>query len=152
MFHSQRPPSPFFPTTLPPLSPLLAREAAEPSRQARDPPVLLSSSFRGGNSIAWQLPPSRSKLSSLSAFRRALSIAPGSVSDSTLREALAPVVNAHTAATTGVGAGAGTAVAGAKPPAAPVTCGTAISLIEELGKKTDSRLFRETSPLLASLQ
>ena len=156
--HSQRPPSPFFPTTLPPLSPLLAREAAEPSRQPRDPPIVFASSFLGGNSITWHLPPSRSKPSMLSAFRRALGVAPGSVSDSILREALTPVVNAGAAAGAGVGvgacagAGAGVAVAGANSTAASVTYGTAISLVEELGKKTDSRLLRETGPLVASLQ
>ena len=152
--HSQRPPSPFFPTTLPPLSPLLAREAAEPSRQPRDPPIVFASSFLGGNSIAWHLPPSRSKPSMLSAFRRALGVAPGSVSDSILREALTPVVNAGAAASAGVGVGtgAGVAVAGANSTAAPVTYGTAISLVEELGKKTDSRMLRETGPLVASLQ
>ena len=94
----------------------------------------------------------------LSAFRRALGVAPGSVSDSILREALTPVVNAGAAAGAGVGvgacagAGAGVAVAGANSTAAPVTYGTAISLVEELGKKTDSRLLRETGPLVASLQ
>jgi hypothetical protein len=113
---------------------------------------VFSSSFRGGNSILWQLPPSRSKPSTLSAFRRALGVAPGSISDNILREALAPVVNASAVTSAGVGAIAGTAVAGTNPSAAPVTCGTAISLGEELGKKTDSRLLRETGPLLASLE
>ena len=91
----------------------------------------------------------------LSAFRRALGVAPGSVSDSILREALTPVVNASVAAGAGVSAGAGAAVAGANSTATPVTCGTAISLVEELGKKTkktDSRLLSETGPLVASLQ
>lgn len=90
----------------------------------------------------------------LSAFRRALGVAPGSVSDSILREALTPVVNAGAAASAGVGVGtgAGVAVAGANSTAAPVTYGTAISLVEELGKKTDSRMLRETGPLVASLQ
>lgn len=88
----------------------------------------------------------------LSAFRRALGVAPGSVSDNILREALTPVVNASAAASMGASAGAGAAVAGANSAAAPVTCGTSISLVEELGKKTDSRLLRETGPLVASLQ
>lgn len=61
------------------------------------------------------------------------------------------MVNAS-AASAGVSVGAGVAVAGANPSAAPVTCGTAVSLVEELGKKTDSRLLRETGPLVASLQ
>ena len=62
------------------------------------------------------------------------------------------MVNANAAASAGAGGGAGAAVAGANPPAAPVTCGTTISLVEELGKKTDSRLLREIGPLVASLQ
>ena len=61
------------------------------------------------------------------------------------------MVNAS-AASAGVGVGAGAAVVGANPSAAPVTCGTAVSLAEELGKKTDSRLLRETGPLVASFQ
>jgi len=114
---------------------------------------MFASSFRGGNTIAWHLPPSRSKPSTLSAFRRALGVAPGSVSDNILREALAPVVNTNATASTGVSITAGAAVAAANPTAAPVvTCGSAISLARELGKMTDSRLLRETGPLVASLQ
>ena len=62
------------------------------------------------------------------------------------------MVSANAVASAGVGAGAGVAVAGANPSAAPVTCGTTISLVEELGKKTDLRLLRETGPLVTSLQ
>jgi hypothetical protein len=115
---------------------------------------VFASSFRGGSSIAWQLSPSRSKSSTLNAFRRVLGVAPGTVSDSILREALAPVVNANVsaaAASAGVGV-TGAGAAAANSTATPVTCGTAISLVEELGKKTDSRLLRETNPLVASLQ